>query len=164
MTTKSCSGADETGLNISDSFRDPHHKTQVGLAAARVLVVTGPSGPALTLLAEMDVRNLLTGVERMTDQPKPYRNWTALHEASLRQNQCKVWHELHDTGELEQYLQRVGQEAQESFEMIRDRQMKQPGWTMDQAERTGEEMVLNDLILVMDTETSEAMSQGGYRD
>ena len=100
----------------------------------------------------------------MTDHPKPHRNWSSLHEASLKLNQPAAWKELRDTGELEQYLQRVGQEAQESFEMIRDRQMKQPGWTMDQAERTAEEMVLNDLILVMDTETSEAMSQGGYRD
>ena len=100
----------------------------------------------------------------LTTQPMPRRNWKSLHEASLMQNQRARWKELRDTGELEQYLQRVGQEAQESFEMIRDRQMKQPGWTMDQAERTAEEMVLNDLILVMDTETSEAMSQGGYRD
>ena len=100
----------------------------------------------------------------MTDQPKPHRNWKSLHEASLKQNQRARWKELRDTGELEQYLQRVGQEAQESFELIRDRQMKQPGWTMDQAERAAEEIVLNDSILVPDRETSEAMNQGGYLD
>ena len=59
----------------------------------------------------------------------------------------------------------MGQQAQENLEMIRDRQMKQPGWTMDQANRTAGEIVMNDMVfLVMNTETSEAMSQGGYRD
>ena len=100
----------------------------------------------------------------MTDQPQPHRNWKSLHEASLRQNQPARLKQLRETVDLTEYLQVVDQEAQEMFEAIRDRQMKQPGWTMDQAERTAEEMVLNDLVLVMDTETSEAMSQGGYRD
>ena len=100
----------------------------------------------------------------MTDHPKPHRNWSSLHEASLKQNQPERLKQLRETVDLTEYLQVVDQEAQEMFEAIRDRQMKQPGWTMDQAERTAEEMVLNDLILVMDTETSEAMSQGGYRD
>lgn len=98
------------------------------------------------------------------DEPTPHRNWSSLHEASLKQNQPERWKQLRQTGDLKEYLRLVDREAQETFELIRDRHLKKPSWTMDQAERMAEEIVLNDSILVPDRETSEAMNQGGYLD
>ena len=92
-------------------------------------------------------------------------NWKALHQRSLQQNQPKTYHELVSSGTLNQVLQEVDQEAREMFEeLVKELRASNPSWTQDQAERSAQEVVLAELVLVKDDETLEADRQGGYTD
>lgn len=92
-------------------------------------------------------------------------NWKALHQRSLQQNQPEHLRELMSSGTLNQVLQEVAEEAQEMFEYLTKQLRKSnPSWTQDQAERSAQEVVLAELVLVKDAETQEADRQGGYTD
>lgn len=92
-------------------------------------------------------------------------NWKQLHKESLRQNQPETFRELTSSGRLNQYLLEVDQVARESYKTQVERlQQKRPKWTPDQMERSAQEVVLQELVLVRDQETLEAEAQGGYLD
>ena len=94
----------------------------------------------------------------------PYRNWKRLHLASLGQSKPKLLKELSEEGRLTTHLQEVAQAAQEQFERSVTGLLKlNPGWTQSQAERSAEEAVLQDLVLVKSEET-ELADRVGYLD
>ena len=90
-----------------------------------------------------------------------FRNWARLHLESLGQSKPKYLKELSNEGRLQTHLQEVGQEAQEMFERIVVRlQNSRPKWTQGQIEKSAEETVLQDLVLVKDEETELAEIHG----
>ncbi|MCK5651739.1 MAG: TnpV protein [Gemmatimonadetes bacterium] len=92
------------------------------------------------------------------------RDWKRLHHRSLQQSKPKLLRELSDRGRLQTHLQEVAQEAQEMFERISDQLRKaNPKSTPDQIERSAEEMVLQEIVLVKDEET-ELAEVHGYLD
>lgn len=94
----------------------------------------------------------------------PFRPWRSLHQQSLQQNRPDLLRELSDQGRLESHLQAVGREAQEMFERIsRDLKGANPSWTLVQIEKSAEETVMQDLVLVKDLLTEDA-ERFGYLD
>ncbi len=101
-------------------------------------------------------------------------NYRQLHEDSLRQNRPEMYAELKKKGQLRAHLNTVQQQANDLHVRLRkDLAQKHPynpvewkngreaweGWL----DRTAEELVLNDRVLVPDAETQAAM-QNGYVD
>ncbi len=101
-------------------------------------------------------------------------NYRQLHEESLAQNRPESYRELKRKGELQSYLNVLQQQAKELHQTVRQSlAQKKPynpvewknsrsaweGWL----DRTAQEVVLHDLVLVPDLETEQAM-QDGYQD
>lgn len=92
-------------------------------------------------------------------------NWKQLHRRSLELNQPETFRELTLSGRLDPYLLEVDQVARESYlSQVERLQQKTPKWTPDQIERSAQEVVLQEIVLVRDQETLEAEAQGGYLD
>ena len=91
-------------------------------------------------------------------------HWKGLHRKSLKDNQPKTFRELSATGKLNDHLQEVAREAQETYERMQtDLKKRNPRWTPDQIERCAREVVLQDLVLVKDEMTLQA-EKTGYLD
>lgn len=101
-------------------------------------------------------------------------DYRQLHEDSLRQNRPEMYAELKKKGQLRAHLNTVQQQANELHDRLRkDLAAKQPynpvdwknsreaweGWL----DRTAQEIVLHDRVLVKDAETQAAM-RDGYTD
>lgn len=101
-------------------------------------------------------------------------NYRQIYEDSLRESRPDQYEELVKMGELKAYLDDVQQDANQLHRQVvkdlRERHLYNPaewgssreaweGWL----ERTAQEIVLNDRVLVMDEETEKAM-QDGYTD
>lgn len=91
------------------------------------------------------------------------RNWESLHRRSLQENRPKFFRELVQTGQLEEHLEEINQAASEMYADLVAKLSRDPAYTLDQAQRQAEELVLHEYILVMDEETLEA-ERDGYLD
>ena len=98
-----------------------------------------------------------------------------LHEEQLRQNRPDVYRDLQRTGDLKAHLDETADSARRMrATIVRQMAERNPynpeewrgsreawqGWL----ERTADELVLHDLVLVPDEETERAERQGGYTD
>ena len=99
--------------------------------------------------------------------------WGQQYQANLQRSRPDVYQELQQSGRLEEHLQQVDQQASEMFNGLMKKLQDQNPYPQKYArraariaqdERVAREMVLNDLVLVPDKETQEAMSRGGYTD
>ncbi len=101
-------------------------------------------------------------------------NYRQLHEQSLAQNRPDMYAALKRSGDLDSYLDDVQQEAKELHTTIKNQLAERnpydaAAWQNSQSawegwlERTAQEFVLHDLVLVPDAETERAM-RAGYLD
>lgn len=116
----------------------------------------------------MGYLNLASRASTQGVQMPSYRQ---LHEESLAQNRPDLYRELKQSGDLQSYLDGVQRDAKQLHETIKkqlaDRNPYNPvewknskeawdGWL----ERTAQEFVLHDRVLVSDAETERAMRDG----
>jgi hypothetical protein len=98
-----------------------------------------------------------------------------LHEEQLRQNRPAMYRELDQSGQLRAYLDEMAKSAHSLRErLIRQMQTRNPynpvEWSNSRSawegwiDRTVNEFVLQDRVLVADEETERAMREGGYTD
>ena len=104
----------------------------------------------------------------------PVPNYRQLHEDSLKTNRPAVYEELRRSGELPQYLDGVRDDANRLYQrLLKQLAEKNPYHPADwknsreawegALERSAQEFVLHDRILVPDPETERAM-RDGYTD
>ncbi len=82
-------------------------------------------------------------------------SWRSRHEESLRQNDPKQYRALKASGELEEHLRNVQQDAEETYQHLLG-QMPNDEMSKLQAE----EIVLHDMILVMSPADRRAQETG----
>ena len=94
-----------------------------------------------------------------------------LHREQLQQSRPEMYRELQRSGQLAKYLQDLDRSAEEmKARLVRQLKEKQPynpvEWNNSREawegglDRTAEELVLNDRVLVPDAETQAAMRDG----
>ena len=144
----------------------------VGLAGPLVLLQVVSWG-FFTLLGAVTLIALLTWAQEPTPA-KPLGKYGQMHLESLNENRPDVYREFQRKGQLQRHVQAIDQDAKAmKAQVVKDLAQKNPynpvewknsrgaweGWL----DRTAEEFVLNDLVLVRDLETEEAM-RDGYTD
>lgn len=98
-------------------------------------------------------------------------NYRQLHEESLAQNQAKRYRDLQRSGELKAHLDALEKDAKDLHaQIVKDLRQSHPfnpvEWKNEQRaweawlHRSAKEVVLNDLVLVPDRETEQAMRDG----
>ena len=144
----------------------------VGLAGPLVLLQVVSWG-FFTLLGAVTLIALHIWAQEPTPV-KPVGKYAQLHRESLQENRPEYYRELKQRGELQSHLKVVERQANELHDqVVKNLKQKQPynpvewknrreaweGWL----DRTADEVVLNDLVLVPDQETLAAM-RDGYTD
>ena len=98
-----------------------------------------------------------------------------LHEEQVRQNRPDLYCDLKRSGDLQAHLDEIAESARQmQATIVRQMAERHPydpaewkgsreawvGWI----ERTAEELVLHDIVLMPDAETEKAMRDSGYAD
>lgn len=102
-------------------------------------------------------------------------NYRQLHEDQLRQNKPALYRELKRDGALKAHLDDIAQSAKEMHaRIVRQMAERHPynpaEWGNSREawegalERSAQEFVLSDRVLVPDAETEKAQQDGGYTD
>ena len=143
----------------------------VGLTGLLVLLQVVSLG-FFTLLGAVTLIALYVWARQATPGKRLGR-YGQLHRDQLQLSKPETYRDFQQAGELEEHLHAIDQQAEKMKALVmRQLEKSQPynpkEWGSREAwmgglDRIAEELVLNDLVLVPDQETQDAM-QDGYRD